>query len=156
MKTTWSSTNVTNCYPKRRTTLDRGSEPGHDTFRVRHAIVTDLNGVLDLYRHLNPGDPWPDPDRSKTAWAALLASTGTTVFVVDAGGQLQASCTLVIVPNLTRNARPYGLIENVVTHAEARRRGLGHLILKAALDTAWAADCYKVMPMTGRKDEGTL
>jgi ribosomal protein S18 acetylase RimI-like enzyme len=123
---------------------------------LRRAIEADLNGLLDLYRYLNPRDPWPDPDRSKIAWAALLGSTNTTVYVAETGGRLVGSCTLIIVPNLTRGARPYGLIENVVTHAEARRRGIGHAVLKIALENAWAADCYKVMLMTGRKDEGTL
>jgi GNAT superfamily N-acetyltransferase len=136
--------------------MDDGVEARHEAPRVRPAIETDLNSLLDLYRHLNPRDPWPDPDRSKTARAALLTGSGTTVFVTEGSGQLLASRTLVIVPNVTRDARPYGLIENVVTRADARRRGLGHDILKVALETAWTADCYKVMLMTGRDDEGTF
>jgi GNAT superfamily N-acetyltransferase len=62
----------------------------------------------------------------------------------------------VIILNLTRGARPYGLIENVVTHPDWRRRGIGTRILKSSLELAWEQDCYKVMLLTGRKDEATL
>jgi GNAT superfamily N-acetyltransferase len=60
------------------------------------------------------------------------------------------------VPNLTRGARPYGLIENVVTHPDWRGRGIGTAVLHHALNLAWDADCYKVMLLTGRTDEATL
>jgi len=33
---------------------------------------------------------------------------------------------------------------------------LGRAVLKAALDTDWQADCYKVMLATGSKQEATL
>jgi GNAT superfamily N-acetyltransferase len=62
----------------------------------------------------------------------------------------------VIIPNLTRGVRPYGLIENVVTHPGHRRTGLGRAVLSAALETAWGADCYKVMLATGFRREETL
>lgn len=123
---------------------------------VRAATVADLPAMLALYRHLNPADPDPDPDEAARAWAALIGSALATVFVAEANGALLASCTLAVVPNITRDARPYALIENVVTHAGHRRRGLGQLVLRAALDAAWAGGCYKVMLASGSREEATL
>ena len=123
---------------------------------VRSAGLADLPGMLALYRHLNPGDPVADRAKAETAWADLIGSALTTVFVAEAGEELVSSCTLVIVPNLTRGVRPYGLIENVVTHADHRRAGLGRAVLAAALEAAWVADCYKVMLATGSRREETL
>lgn len=71
-------------------------------------------------------------------------------------GELVASCTLVVIPNLTRSGSPYALIENVVTHAGHRRRGHGRALLDAAVAAAWAAGCYKAMLMTGSKRPETL
>lgn len=48
------------------------------------------------------------------------------------------------------------VIENVVTHADYRRLGLGQRVLAHALDAAWQADCYKVLLATGSKQETTL
>jgi GNAT superfamily N-acetyltransferase len=121
---------------------------------IRLARRTDLAGMLSLYRHLNPDDPAPELAKAEMAWLALIGSDLTKVIVADAAGVLVSSCTLVIIPNLTRGVRPYGLIENVVTHADNRRTGLGRAVLSAALDAAWQADCYKVMLATGsRRDE---
>ncbi|MGX9965762.1 GNAT family N-acetyltransferase [Roseomonas sp. F4] len=123
---------------------------------LRAARNGDLSGMLDLYRHLHPEEPALALEAAEGPWRALLQSGLTTVFVVEAGGQLVASCTLVVVPNLTRGGRPYGVIENVVTDAAFRRRGLGCLVLRAALDAAWAANAYKVMLATGSRQEATL
>ena len=71
-------------------------------------------------------------------------------------GLLVASCTLTVIPNLTRACRPYGVIENVVTHSAHRNQGWGHALLQHTLAHAWRERCYKVMLMTGRKDEHTL
>lgn len=76
--------------------------------------------------------------------------------LAEVAGVLASSCALAVIPNLSRSARPYGVIENVVTHADYRRTGLAHAVLQAALATAWAADCYKVMLATGSQQEATL
>ena len=123
---------------------------------IRLANPDDLSGILTLYRQLNPDDPVLDPDAAETAWSALLSCGLTTIFVADMGGLLVSSCTLAIVPNLSRGARPYAVIENVVTHADHRRTGLGRAVLRAALDKAWRADCYKVLLATGSRRESTL
>jgi ribosomal protein S18 acetylase RimI-like enzyme len=113
-------------------------------------------GVLNLYRHLNPDEPAPDPVRAATVWSALLMSKAATVIVAELDDMLVSSCVLIVTPNLTRGARPFAVIENVVTHADYRRRGFGRSVLDAALSTAWEAGCYKVMLATGSKSEATL
>ncbi|MGC2079585.1 MAG: GNAT family N-acetyltransferase [Xanthobacteraceae bacterium] len=123
---------------------------------IRPAKPDDLPGILALYRQLNPGDPVLDLTAAETAWSALLSSGLTTPFVAEVAGLLVSSCTLAIVPNLSRGARPYGVIENVVTHADHRRTGLGRAVLQAALDKAWKANCYKVLLATGSRRESTL
>jgi GNAT superfamily N-acetyltransferase len=123
---------------------------------IRPAIQEDLPGLLALYRHLHPNDPVVDPSAAEPTWSALLSSGLTTVIVADAAGWLVSSCTLAVIPNLTRGTRPYGVIENVVTHPEHRRIGWGHAVLQAALAIAWTADCYKVTLATGSQREATL
>ena len=67
-----------------------------------------------------------------------------------------SSCTLTIIPHLTRACRPYGVIENVVTHTAHRSDGWGRALVQHTLAHAWRERCYKVMLMTGSKDENTL
>jgi ribosomal protein S18 acetylase RimI-like enzyme len=123
---------------------------------IRAATSDDLPEVLELYRHLHASDAPLDAAVAERVWSTLLTSGFTTVIVAETATVLLASCTLAIVPNLTRGGRPYGVIENVVTHADHRQQGLGHRVLAHALELAWAADCYKVSLATGRTDEATL
>jgi GNAT superfamily N-acetyltransferase len=123
---------------------------------VRTAKPADLAGLLDLYRHLHTDDPTPDAVAAEAAWSALMASDFIKVIVAEFAGMLVSTCTLVTVPNLTRGVRPYGLIENVVTHPDHRRTGQGRAVLSFALDIAWKAGCYKIMLATGSKREETL
>jgi len=123
---------------------------------VRAASEGDLPAVLELYRHLHPEEPKLDPATATRAWSALLRSGLTTVIVAQAGDLLLSSCTLAIVPNLSRGGRSYGVIENVVTRAEYRRQGLGRRVLAHALDLGWEANCYKILLATGSKRESTL
>jgi GNAT superfamily N-acetyltransferase len=67
------------------------------------------------------------------------------LLVANFGGQVVASYVLTIIPNLTRGARPYGLIENVVTYREYRHQGIGSRLLGHALQVAHEKGCYKVM-----------
>lgn len=107
----------------------------------RSATEHDLPAVLSLYRHLHPHDPSLDSAKAGRVWTQLLTSGFTTVIVAQSAEQLVSSCTLAIVPNLSRGARPYGVIENVVTHADHRRLGLGQRVLAHALDVPgrWTA-----------------
>ncbi|TVR52506.1 MAG: GNAT family N-acetyltransferase [Puniceicoccaceae bacterium] len=122
---------------------------------TREILSDELEGLLALYKHLHTSDdPLPADDEVQGIWQEICASSRYRYFGAFAGGRLVSTCTLSVTPNLTRGCRPYGLIENVVTHPGYRRRGLGRMVLEFALAEAWNAGCYKVMLLTGRMDEG--
>ena len=121
---------------------------------IRHLRADELNAILDLYRHLHRADdPLPPPPVLAAAWDAILSNPSCRYFGGFIAETLVSSCALTVIPNLTRACRPYGLIENVVTHADHRRNGHAKAVLGEALREAWAEGCYKVMLLTGRKHE---
>ncbi|MCC7406630.1 MAG: GNAT family N-acetyltransferase, partial [Phycisphaeraceae bacterium] len=89
-------------------------------------------------------------------WRRILDDPDHYLLIGELDRRSVACCTLVIVPNLTRGGRSYGLIENVVTHTDFRGRGIGKAMMRHAQALAWQRGCYKVMLLTGRKDEPTL
>lgn len=126
------------------------------TMIIRRIEPADLGHLLGLYHQLHPDEPPPAEGALREVWPQLLADARVIVFVGEAEATLVATCTLSITPNLTRGARPYGLIENVVTSRAYRRRGLGTTMMRHALEYAWEAGCYKVMLLTGSAREQTL
>lgn len=122
---------------------------------LRCAHQNELENLLNLYQHLHTDDaPLPENPTLHQIWEDILSDPKMNCLVANLGGMLVASFVLVIVPNLTRGARPYGLIENVVTHPNYRRRGIATYLLQHALQIAWNKNCYKVMLLTGSKSEG--
>ena len=111
---------------------------------------------MDLYRgHLNAANPEvPLDDRLLSHWRSIQDNSLLNYVVAEVDGSVVATCNLTVVPNLTYNLQPYGLIENVVTHADYRRQGLGKAVVQMALDIAWEAGCYKVMLLSGSSREG--
>ena len=120
---------------------------------VRFIDRHELPDLLQLYKHLQPDDPDLDPAEVQALWADIMDDELMQIVVVEADGKIVASCVLTMIRNLTRGARPYALIENVVTHAAYRRRGLGKMALLQAIEHAKINRCYKVMLMTGSKRE---
>lgn len=124
---------------------------------LRALVKEDLDSLLELYEHLHHKDlPRPAREEIESVWRQARGSENIRYLGYFASEQLVSSCTVIAVPNLTRACRPYALIENVVTHCDFRNRGYGRAVLQAALDFAWERNCYKVMLMTGRLDEGTF
>ena len=51
---------------------------------------------------------------------------------------------------------PYAFVENVVTHADYRKKGYATDCLNYAKHIAKENNCYKMMLLTGSKEESTL
>lgn len=126
-----------------------------DNLTIRGAEPGDLPALLDLYRHLNPGDSGPSLEEGAEILERFSRYEGSTILIGLSGDMIVATCALIVVPNLTRGGAPYGLIENVVTDARYRKRGYGKALLTEAIAAAWRCKCYKVMLLTGSDDPAT-
>ena len=123
---------------------------------VREIYADDLDGLLELYTELHENSI-PKKDGILTdIWSEILRDKNHHIVVAEKNGKIVSSCVLLIVPNLTHNQRPYALIENVITSSDFRRQGLALMCLNHANEIAVNANCYKIMLMTGSKQEGTL
>lgn len=119
--------------------------------KIKAAHDDDIANLLMLYRDLNPDDKETKLEDALGNFHVLKRYPGSEIFVGCIDEKIISSCTLIIVPNLTRGGLPYALIENVVTHRVYRNRGYGKAILKHASESAWSLGCYKVMLLTGSK-----
>ena len=85
----------------------------------------------------------------------ILNSPALRLFVLELDGVVVATAYLNVIPNLTRSASPYAVIENVVVEESLRGTGLGRQIMAGTLRSAWEAGCYKAMLMTGSRTPAT-
>jgi GNAT superfamily N-acetyltransferase len=123
---------------------------------IREIEKNDLEGLLKLYNQLN-NNPVPEIDeRVLKIWEDILKDTNQHILVGVIDDKIVTSCVLLIVSNLTRGQRPYGLVENVVTEATYRKKGYASEVLNFAKSIAQQQNCYKIMLMTGSKEDSTL
>lgn len=126
---------------------------------VRKAKRQDAEQLRELYfHHLTAFPPAEKQDMKK--WESMIQSFEENLFyhllVGEIGHKIVSSVTLVIIPNLTHNCRPYAVIENVVTHCDFRGNHIATTLMAHASEIARQADCYKIMLLTGSKKESTL
>ena len=124
--------------------------------RIREADKNDLDGILQLYLYLHEKSIPEDSEHLRNMWGSIINDKNHHMIVCEVEGKIVASCVCVIIPNLTRNVRPYAFIENVVTHGDYREKGYATDCLNFARKIAEENNCYKMMLLTGSKEESTL
>ena len=123
---------------------------------VREARKDDLDALLTLYLFLHE-DSIPEHNRHlQDTWEQIINDKNHHIIVSEVDGLIVSSCVCVIIPNLTRNVRPYAFVENVVTHRDYRKKGLASACLDYAREIARKENCYKMMLLTGSKKPETL
>lgn len=123
---------------------------------IREARESDLEEILQLYLFLHETSVPEESEQLKKTWNHILNDENHHLIICEADGRIVASCVCVIIPNLTRNVRPYAFVENVVTHKEYRGKGYATACLNHAKRIAAENHCYKMMLLTGSKEESTL
>ncbi len=123
---------------------------------VREAEKKDLKEILELYLCLHEESIPQESDHLLHTWEQIIKDNSHHLIVNEKEGKIVSSCVCVIIPNLTRNVRPYAFVENVVTHTNFRGLGLASECLEYASEIAKENNCYKMMLLTGSKQEKTL
>ena len=123
---------------------------------VREAVKKDLDELLNLYLFLHEKNIPKNSDYLENTWKTIIEDVNHHIVVKEINGKIVSSCVCVIVPNLTRNIRPYALIENVVTNEGYRGKGYATECLNYAKKIAIKNNCYKMMLLTGTKSENIL
>lgn len=123
---------------------------------VREAVKEDLDELLNLYLFLHEKNIPENSEHLENTWKTIIEDINHHIVVKEINGKIVSSCVCVIIPNLTRNIRPYALIENVVTNDEYRGKGYATECLNYAKEIAIKNNCYKMMLLTGTKSENTL
>ena len=123
---------------------------------IREANKNDLKELLELYLYLHE-DSIPNQDEHlENTWKQIMEDKNHHLIVNEIDGKIVSSCVCVIIPNLSRNVRPYAFVENVVTHADYRKKGYASECLDYARTIAKNENCYKMMLLTGSKKAETL
>ena len=123
---------------------------------VREIDCNELTELLELYLHLHENTVPDTTEILNNTWNTIVQDKNHHIIVNEVNGKIVSSCVCVIIPNLTRDVRPYAFIENVVTHKDYRGKGYATQCLNYAKEIAIKENCYKMMLLTGSKDDKTL
>lgn len=123
---------------------------------IREVIAGDLEELLELYLYLHETEIPENSEQLINTWSQIIDDPNYHIIVCEIDGRIAASCTCVVIPNLTRGVSPYALVENVVTHADFRGKRYATACLDRAKQIAIESGCYKIMLLTGSKSEKTL
>lgn len=123
---------------------------------VREIIKSDFDGLMSLYMQLH-NNIMPKKTRDIiNIWNEITQDKNHHIIVADIDGKIVSSCVCAIIPNLTHNQQPYAIVENVITDREYRKRGLATQCLNYAKEIAKSKHCYKIMLLTGSKENSIL
>jgi ribosomal protein S18 acetylase RimI-like enzyme len=126
---------------------------------IRKAKGKDAEDLKKLYFEYLTAYP-PTEEQDMCAWAKLLdkfeKDENMYLLVVEENESVVSTVQMAIIESLTHNIRPFAVIENVVTHADYRNRGLASALLEKASEIAKERRCYKVFLETGSNKESTL
>ena len=114
----------------------------------------DIPDLLPLYAQLD-GDSSPsmDPSRAEELWDIMEGYPDYQVHVVESGGTIVGTFSLLVVVALSHRGVPGALVEAVVVDEKCRNRGVGEAMMRRAMEIARAKGCYKLVLSSGIQRE---
>ena len=117
---------------------------------VRKAAESDIPRILELYRQLTittaPSESGKQPSDAdyRQVFNRISTFPGMELLIAEEGGEIIGSLVLLVVPNLSHQALPWAVVENVIVDETRRRTGVGRLLMEYAINRARSAGCYRI------------
>jgi N-acetylglutamate synthase-like GNAT family acetyltransferase len=118
---------------------------------IRKATQHDIPRILELYEQLTDEKQNISSNTVQRVFAEILAMPNQEYLVAEKDNLVVGTLFLQIVPNLTHNARPWAILENIVVDSQYRRQGIGRLLIEQSLSRSREAGCYKVQLLSNKK-----
>jgi len=109
--------------------------------------------ILELYKQLIPEEIPLDINIANNIWEKI-EKNDIKYFIATEDNKIISSCYLAIIPNLTRNGKSNGFIENVITDTQYRKRGIGKKVIEMAIEYGKQNNCYKIVLQSSYKRKG--
>ena len=108
---------------------------------IREVTEKDYKGLMTLYMQLHD-NPMPEQTEDlMVLWKRILHDKDHHIIVAEEDSKIVS---------------PWVFVENVITDSEYRCKGFATACLNYAKELALKENCYKLMLLTGSKQESTL
>lgn len=112
---------------------------------IRKAVKEDLVGIMGLFGCMHPEDGLVNYEKILEVFEQIELDSRRVILVAEESSKgIIGTIDFFYVPNLTREARPWGGVENLVVHPDERRQGIGGALIQTVVNLAKAVDCYKI------------
>ncbi len=118
---------------------------------IRKATPRDVPRILQLYEELTEEKINVSSDKIQQVFNEIVALPNQEFLVAEKEGFVVGTLFLQIIPNLSHNAHPWTILENMVVDSRYRRQGFGRLLIEHALNRSREAGCYKVQLLSNKK-----
>ena len=113
---------------------------------IREATEGDIPRIVELFEHGSLIEGKEDPTDPAPYRAALheIAQGPGAVLLAEAGGEVIGVCQLIVFRHLQSRGGLCAEVESVHVHPEFRGRGVGGVLMRAAVQRARELGCYRV------------
>ena len=118
---------------------------------IRKATPMDTQRILELYKELTDEAQNAPGETIDRVFAEIVAMPNQEFLVAEKDGVVVGTLFLQIIPNLSHQARPWAILENMIVDSRYRRQGIGRLLIEYATNRCREAGCYKVQLLSNKK-----
>ena len=112
-------------------------------FAIRRAREADLPVITRMLTELG-SEPQIPEDRALALYRRIRRHPGYHIHLATVDGEPAGTFSLFVIPTLLHDGACEALVDGVVVTSRYRNRGIGKMMMDAAMGIAAQAGCYKL------------